>query len=251
MAFGISAATWLAGAATVGGALINKKGASKAANAQADAGRQASADAMAAQQSAQAFQQKQFDQARADNEPWRVAGGVALNKLAMAPDFKYTGADMAGDPGYQFGMSEGMKGMTSSAAARGGLLSGAALKASSRYNQDYASTKFGEGFNRALQTDGANKNRLASLAGVGQSSVGQTTQAGMQLGQSVGNGLMNTAQSTGNNLMGAANVRASSYLGAANGWGNALNQGVSIWNNRNNGGTPNAQNVTPQPYGQG
>lgn len=216
-------------AGAVIGGLIIKKGTEKAADTQAEAGKQASADGLVAQREAQAFQQKQLDQARADQEPWRIAGGAALNKLAAAPDFSYTGANMASDPGYQFGLSEGMKGLTNSAAARGGLLSGAALKASTRYAQDYASTKFGEGFNRAFQTDGANKNRLASLAGVGQIAATQNGNNGMQFGQNVGNAMMNTATNNGNNLMGASNARASSYLAQGNALAGVVNQGISAW----------------------
>lgn len=251
MAFGISAATWLAGAATVGGALINKKGASKAADAQADAGKQASADAMAAQQSAQAFQQKQFDQARSDQEPWRVAGGNALAQLSQrtAPGGdlmrNFGMADFQADPGYAFRQAEGMKGLTNSAAARGGLLSGAALKASSRYNQDIASNEFSNAYSRFNTNRDGQYNKLADLSGIGQRVSTQNGTNAMQLGQNVSSGMMNTAQNNGNNLMGAANARASSYMGQANTWGNALNQGVSMWNNRNNGGTPNAQNVIP------
>lgn len=266
MSFGISAATWLAGAATVGGAYLNKKGTDKAVNAQADAGRQASADTIAAQREAQAFQQKQVDQARADQEPWRVAGGNALTQLSQrtAPGGDLMGQSNAfarpfnfqADPGYAFRQAEGQKAVTNSAAGRGMLLSGAAAKAIQARGQDIASAEYGNAYSR-YQTDNTNQfnrdettqtnryNRLATLAGVGQVAANQTGQQATQFGNNVGNALMDTAQNNGRNTMDAGNVRASSYMGQANTWGNMLNQGVSIWNNRNSGGTPNAQNVTP------
>lgn len=58
------------------------------------------------------------------------------------------------DPGYQFRLDQGMKGLNNSAAARGGLLSGAALKAADQYNQDYASGEYGNAFNRYQTTRG-------------------------------------------------------------------------------------------------
>ena len=48
-------------------------------------------------------------------------------------------SDFTRDPGYQFRQQEGQRGVENSAAARGGILSGGALKAISRYNQDFAS----------------------------------------------------------------------------------------------------------------
>lgn len=233
---------WVAGAAivgSIGGAAIGAHQTGKAVEAQSASVDKANESALVAQREAQAFQQKQVDQARADQEPWRLVGADAVNKLAKAPDFAYTGANLTSDPGYQFGLSEGMKGLTSSAAARGALLSGAALKASTRYAQDYAGTKFNEGFGRALQTDNTNKNRLASLAGVGQIAAGQNGTNAMQLGQTVGSGLMSTAGQIGNNLMGAGNARASGYLAQGNALTGALNQGLSAWGQYRSGNQGN------------
>jgi hypothetical protein len=221
---------WVAGAA-IGGAVLNgaisNHNTNKAIDAQMDATREANASALQAQREAQDFQQKQLDLARADNAPYRAAGYTALNKLAGAKDF--TGADLASEPGYQFGLDQGMKGLTNAAAARGGLLSGAALKASTRYAQDYASTKYGEAFSR----DTINKNRLASLAGIGQTAVGQTTAAGSQVGANVGAGILATGAQIGQNALGAGNARASGYLANGNALTGALNQGISAWNQYN------------------
>ena len=52
------------------------------------------------------------------------------------------------DPGYKFRLSEGMKALDRQAAARGGLISGNALKATQRYGQDLASQEFGNAYNR-------------------------------------------------------------------------------------------------------
>jgi hypothetical protein len=54
------------------------------------------------------------------------------------------------DPGYAFRMQEGMKAINASAAAKGGLQSGAALKAAQQYGQGLASQEYGQSYNRAL-----------------------------------------------------------------------------------------------------
>lgn len=219
--------------AALGGALDGKNSTNSAVGAQTAAANQANDTAIRQQQMAQEFQQRQLDQARADNEPWRTQGAAALGKLAAAPDFSFTGANVATDPGYQFGLNEGNRALTNSAAARGGLLSGAALKASTRYAQDYASTKFGEAYGRALQTDTANKNRLQTLAGIGQTAVGSLTSAGQQTGANVGSSINALGQTLGNNQLGIGNARASGYLANGNALTSAVNQGLSAWNNYN------------------
>ena len=231
MAFGISAGAWLAGAAVVGTA-ANAYSSNKASKAQQQSANQANDTAQQAQQQSLAYQKEMDARAYADNAPYRAAGTNALAQLSAAKNF--TGADLASSPGYQFGLSEGNRGLTNSAAARGGLLSGAALKASTKYAQDYASTKFNDAFTQ----DATNKNRLATLAGIGQTSVGQTTSSGLQTGSAIGNGLMNTAQIVGNNLTGAGNARASGYLANGNALTGAVNQGLSAWKNYNSLASP-------------
>jgi len=57
-------------------------------------------------------------------------------------------------PGYTFRLAEGMKGVENSAAARGGLLSGAALKATQRYGQDFASNEYDRWFQQSAADRG-------------------------------------------------------------------------------------------------
>lgn len=70
------------------------------------------------------------------------APGLGINELA-AQRFNFEA-----DPGYAFRMSEGLKGLERSAAARGGLLSGGAGKALQRYGQGLASQEYGNAFDR-------------------------------------------------------------------------------------------------------
>jgi len=160
-------------------------------------------------------------------EPFRQSGITAQNRIltllgleggdTSAPDFgKYARdfrmSDFETDPGYGFRMSEGMKAVERSAAARGGLLSGATLKGVQRFGQDLASTEYQNAFNR-YQVNRANQlNPLQSLYGGGQTSANTLTSAAGETGRGVGNAM----------LAGGA-ARASGYTGTAS----ALNQGLS------------------------
>ena len=92
------------------------------------------------------------------------------------------------DPGYGFRVKEGLKAVDAQAAARGGLISGAALKASQRFGQDMASQEYQSAFNR-YQTS-----RQATLAPYERL---QTT------GMGAAGGLSNAAGNYGTNALGA------------------------------------------------
>lgn len=130
------------------------------------------------------------------------------------------------EPGYQFGLQEGLGNVQNTAAARGGLYSGNALKALTRYGNDYATTKFGEAANRAETNFGNRWGRLASLAGIGQTATNQTQQAGQ-----------NYATNVGNIGMSSANAQGAAGIAQGNIWGNALNQAGSALGRMNWGGT--------------
>ena len=124
----------------------------------------------------------------------------------------FTMADYQEDPGYQFRLAEGQKGIDRSLAAKGGALSGGSVKASIRYNSGMASQEYANAFNR-YQIEQSNKyNRLAGMAGVGQTAAQQLNQAGQ-----------NYANNVGNLATDAANARASAYMTSGNAWGNAIN----------------------------
>lgn len=133
------------------------------------------------------------------------------NTSLASPEFgslmsKFTGEDLADEPGYQFGMDQGMQALDRGAAARGNYLSGAALKAGQRYAQDYAGTKF----NDAYQRDNNNKNRafnwLAGLTNVGQNSAAQQASANQQNATAQGNLAIQQGNAMSAGLVGAANA---------------------------------------------
>lgn len=157
-----------------------------------------------AQKQANALQLEMFNRQMAAQEPWRQAGIGALGDLQS----------LLSDPGsiensaaYQFRFDEGQKAMERNLAARGGTLGGGALRELTRYGQGMASDEFQNQFNR-----------LAALAGVGQSATGQQGSYMGAYGQSGAEGLANLG-----------NIKASSYLGA----GQALASGIGDYMNYN------------------
>ncbi len=189
-------------AGTLGAGLLGASASKSAASAQSDAANNAAS-----------LQQQQFQQQLQLSEPWRKAGETALNKLIpLATEYTPFGMQQfQADPGYGFRMSEGMKALERSAAARGGLLSGATLKGIQRFGQDLGSQEYQNAFNRYQAERQARLAPLQSLAGVGQTTSQQLGQAGQQMASNVGEALTS----------GAA-ARASGYVGSANALTGAL-----------------------------
>ena len=198
---------WVAGA-VVGSAVIGGMAAGDAASTQA-----ASADRAAD------LQYKQWRESVELQEPWRKAGEQALNKLIPLTDYTpFSMAQFQQDPGYGFRMSEGMKALERSAAARGGLMSGATLKGIQRYGQDLASQEYTNAFNRYQTERAARLQPLQSLAGVGQTTAQQIGQSGQQM-----------ASNVGEMMTSGAAARASGYVGQANALTGALSTGLNYY----------------------
>lgn len=153
--------------------------------------------------------------------------------------------DYVADPGYQFRMEEGTKALDRSAAARGGLLSGAQLKGITRFGQDQASQEYGNAYNRYQSNQTNQYNRLASLAGVGQTANNALQQAGQNYANGASNAIMSGAGDAATAQLMAGQARASSYQGMGNAIGSAfsnpnVSNGLSTWwnNSTSNAGDP-------------
>lgn len=291
------------GSAAVGayGAYSSSKAAGNAADAQTHAADQANQTQMA-----------QYNQTRADNAPYRQAGGAALTQLQRglglaspgntdhsesnfdaakfmpyAPDaqrymdangvsaydyYKADGSKAPGDfwkqtdpgvnasdpgfgalsknfgasdfqtdPGYQFRMQQGQDALDNSAASRGGLLSGAQLKATSQYNQNFASNEYSNAYNRFNTNKMNNFNQLSGVAGTGQVANNLVGQLGQQ-----------TANNISNNQTSAGAARSSGYIAQGNALNSGLSQGVNAlgqYNAMNQGSSPNSMNYWGGPQG--
>lgn len=211
---------WMLPAAIVGSSIIGGVSAKSAGDAQAQATREATA-----------AQERMFGKQVELQEPFRQVGVNALPELVAASKYEpFTMAKFQADPGYAFRLQEGMKALERSAAARGGLLSGATLKGVQEYGQGLASQEFTNAFNRYQAERQARLNPLQSLAGMSQTSANTLTGAAGQLGQNIGS-----------NLMAGGAARASGYMGAANALTGGLSQYLAYSQNQ-------AQNARDQQY---
>lgn len=215
-------ATAIVGGAVIGGYMTSQASKS-AAQTQADAANNATAANNAA-----------LERQAEMSLPYRTAGEKAVNQLSAmtqpggeaTKEFAYQPFNYSADPGYAFRMKEGMNAMNATAAARGGLISGNALKAGQVYGQELGSQEYQNSFSRYLSnranaqnTFQLNRNNLLDplkfLSGQGQAS------AASQAANIGANTNANTALSTG-----AANAQAAGQVGSANAYSNAIGQAI-------------------------
>lgn len=167
-------------------------------------------------------------------QPFREAGVTAQNRLldllglsanktapgygTMAQDFGMQ--QFQADPGYAFRLAEGQKALERSAAARGGLLSGSALKGAQRFGQDLASQEYQNAFNR-YQAERANRLQpLASLTAAGQGAAGALSNVAGQYGQQAGAGITDIGRAQAAGQMGGINALTGGITGALQGYQN-------------------------------
>lgn len=262
---GVAAA--VIGAAVVG-AVASNAASNKAAHAQEDASnagiaaQEKNGDADRAQQKYfydqnRTDQLAQIAQARVDAQPYRTAGETSLRSLVSRTGAdgdlskNYQRGNFEADPGYQFRTQEGEKGIQRAASARGGLYSGATLKALARFNSGLASQEYGAFDTRENNKENQfnlnrdyQRNNLATLAGIGQTSTRDVTQAGAtgtgaigaagsQAAGQIGQSYMNQGNQIAGLMGNAGEARASGYIGGANALTGAIGQGLNYYNNRN------------------
>ena len=210
--FGAGASNYLMPAALVGNALIGAGAAKSAANTQA-----------AAQQQANQLLAQQYQQQRADLQPYSAAGVNALSKFQGMADYTPFGTrQFQADPGYAFRLSEGQKALERSAAARGGLLSGGTGKRIAAYGQEAASQEYNNAFNRYQTERAAKLAPYQSLINVGQASAAGQANAAGNYGVQAGQGLTNIG-----------GAQAAGTMASANALGNALGQYLNYTSNEN------------------
>jgi len=227
---------WMLPAAMIGSSLFGANAASSAADTQAAAANRA-AD----------LQQKQYEQTRADLEPWRKAGVNALGKLEGMADYTMFGPEQfSKDPGYGFRLAEGQKALDRQAAARGGLISGGALKAAQRFGQELGSQEYTNAFNRYQIERNAKLGPYQSLAQVGQTTANQLGGFGAANASNVGNLMTSGAAAQAAGQVGASNAITGglgTYLNYT-----SSNNLLNALRNRGGGGFPSGTGMTNSPY---
>lgn len=153
-----------------------------------------------------------------NGRPIRIPGQVQPAPAGPAQPNLPNYAAFYNSPDYQFARDEGIRGVTQNAALAGGLKSGNALR---------GVTSFASGL--ATQNFNNYANRLAALAGIGQSSA-----------TNIGNQAITTGQGISANMLAAGNARASGIMNSASGVNNAIQGGLSNY--------LYYQRMQPQPY---
>lgn len=161
---------------------------------QANAIGNASSAQVQSAQMAQQTEMNMFNTAQGNLQPYLQFGTSQLGPLAALLNPSTAQSTMDQLPGYNFALTQGLRGVQNSAAARGLGVSGAALKGADTFATGMAD-----------QTYGSQVNRLLAAAGIGSSAAG-----------TIGNYAMNAGQYVGNAQIGAGNAQAAGLIGQGN-----------------------------------
>jgi hypothetical protein len=181
------------------------------------AAREAAQIANASSREALALQQRMYDESIARQQPYYQAGVNALpgylKGIAAGGEYvrPFTMADFRTDPGYAFRLSEGQKALDRQAAARGGLISGSALKAAQRYGQDMGTQDYGRALQDFYGRQGVARNAAADVAGYGPTSNALAAAAGERLVTGSAPLMQNQGYNTANAMLAGERARQSSY----------------------------------------
>lgn len=221
----------IVGGATLASGYLGSKAAKSAADTQAQAARDAAA-----------VQKQMFDIQNEQQRGYRASGQNALSQIGAMGSGQYQTYDESGkpvgelqtgsgyltkqftpedfaagvDPGYAFRLKMGQDQAMRQANLGGGALSGNALAGLQDYTQGQASQEYGNAFNR-FQTQRSNiYNTLASIAGLGQTSLGQTGTASTQTAGNIGSAMQNAGAAQAAGQIGSANAIGGMLTGGAN-----------------------------------
>jgi hypothetical protein len=167
-------------AATVGSAAIGSRASSRSTQATTDA-----------QNRALELQQRMYDEQVARAQPFLQAGGAGVNRMTEllgiggSPTAAGYGSLGGGfsmekfreDPFYQYSLGQGIKDLERTAAARGGLLSGATI----RGYKDVQGREYENAFNRYFTNRANVLNPLSQLGQMGAGTLGTLGQASQQM----------------------------------------------------------------------
>lgn len=178
------------------------------------------AGANAQEQAAQLANQTQMNMFNVDQknlQPYNAEGTNANTLLnaelpSLTAPINMNETTLQQTPGYQFNLTQGLKSVQSSAAARGLGVSGAALKGAASYATGLADSTYQNQFNNAQTNRQTAYNMLS-----GQQTLGESAAAG------VGAGAISTGQGVAANTIGAGNAAAAADVGSGNALANGAN----------------------------
>lgn len=206
-----------------------------------NAAKSASGQQVAAENQALDFQKQIWAQEQQNLAPWLSAGSTSIADLIAALKSGKFGAGSNGaiptftaptleqaqaTPGYQFTAQQGSKGILEGAGAAGGAISGGTLRALDQFNTNLANTTYGDVFNRAMGTYGANlQGYQLNLAKQAQefSQMFAPAQLGEQATAALNSQGQNASLNIAQLMAGIGNAQAAGTVGSTN----ALTSGIS------------------------
>lgn len=184
------------------GGILDIFGAGKTAKAQKQAADKSAQASQYATDQSIALQREQFDRVWQATQGARNLGNNATGQLQGLTDGTIDpSAWIKKTPGYQVNLDAGQRQLNASLAAKGGLLSGDAMKEGLKFGADYANGVFGQ-----------ERNALLAYAGLGQTAVN----TGAQTGQATANASQNALQQNAANLSSSYGQKADATAGL---WG--------------------------------
>lgn len=166
------------------------------------------------QQAAMAEQRAGYGAAEGMYAPYREGGGSAFQQqlalLGLGGDPQSALATVRAQPGYAFGLQQGVDALDRSAASRGRLASGAQMMALDQYGQNYADTQLGNYFNR-----------LAGIGTTGYNATAATANARLGLGSQLAQGYQNIGEGKTNQTLAMWNLGGQLVNSLAKGGGAA------------------------------
>ncbi|KKM67600.1 hypothetical protein LCGC14_1469470 [marine sediment metagenome] len=208
--FGMTTKDWIGLGVKAGGSLVGGYFDQKAAETSAEGATEAGRLQLQATREALALQEKMYLQGREDIAPWREAGGKALGTLAEQVSAGPGEFVPEEQPGYEFGAGQLLKEYTNRFGEP--VLSGQGLIGLGKEMQGYASQQYDSFLNRYY----ASLNPLQSLAGVGQTSAGQSAGMAQQAGAQQGQLILGGGQAQASAVQGAAYARGTGYQNIGN-----------------------------------
>lgn len=151
-----------------------------------------------------------YDKGVAGFDPYMTAGKNAVTTMdagmVAGGDFNrnFNQSDFVKDGGYDFRLNEGTRNLENSALARGGLLSGDALRGVTEYGQGFASNEYDKAYGRWSKDIGDRFTRLSDLAGTGLTATSGAAALGQTYGQNVSTNNMSAADKTAGLELGMA-----------------------------------------------
>jgi hypothetical protein len=131
-------------------------------------------------------------------QPWSDYGQNALSRFQT---WESSPSNITSDPSYQWRLNQGLESVENSAAARGGALSGNALRAITDYGQNAASQEYQNEYNRWLSRLGLGQSGVSNMSNLYTDEANRLAQ--IRMGQ--GNNWFNQALASAQEIRAAEN----------------------------------------------